>query len=88
MCWIENNFGLSVYPNPSSNETTISFVADNEDVSIVITDMSGKEVYSSVSSSVSGTAKVSVNTAEFNSGIYVVKLTSNNSVAIKNLIVK
>ncbi|MDG1842490.1 MAG: T9SS type A sorting domain-containing protein [Crocinitomicaceae bacterium] len=85
---VENNFGLSVYPNPSSNETTISFVADNEDVSIVITDMSGKEVYSSVSSSVSGTAKVSVNTAEFNSGVYVVKLTSNNSVAIKNLIVK
>mgnify|MGYP003948777787 CR=1 FL=1 len=85
---VESNFGLSVYPNPSSEETTISFVADNEDVSIVITDMAGKEVYSSVSKSSVGTRNISINTSNFNGGVYVIKLSSNNSVAIKNLIVK
>ena len=85
---VENNFGLTVYPNPSSNETNVSFVADNEEVSIVITDMAGKEVYSSVSEASVGNRNVAINTSVFNSGVYVIKLSSNNSVAIKNLIVK
>ena len=79
---VENNFGLSVYPNPSSNETTISFVADNEDVSNCNYEYVRKRSLFFCFFFCFRTAKVSVNT-EFNSGVYVVKLTSNNSVAIK-----
>ena len=85
---IENNFDLSVYPNPTSDKANISFIAENEDVTIVITDLAGKEVYTTTSKSSAGVRDISVNTANFNSGVYVIKLTSNNSIAIKNLIVK
>ena len=85
---IENNFDLSVYPNPTSDEANISFTAENEDVTIVITDLAGKEVYTTTSKSSAGVRDITVNTANFNSGVYVIKLTSNNAIAIKNLIVK
>jgi hypothetical protein len=85
---IENNFDVSVYPNPTSEEANISFTAENEDVTIVITDLAGKEVYTTTSKSSVGVRDITVNTANFNSGVYVIKLTSNNAIAIKNLIVK
>jgi len=80
---------LSVYPNPANTSATISFdVANGTEVSVNVTDLSGKVVYSNNLGSVKGAQKVSLNTEVLNSGVYMVNVTMNGAVSTKKLVVK
>jgi hypothetical protein len=80
---------LSVYPNPANTSATVSFdVANGAEVSVNVTDLSGKVVYTNVLGSVKGTQKVTLNTEVLNSGIYMVNVTMNGAVSTKKLVVK
>lgn len=80
---------LSVYPNPSNASTTVSFdVKGDAEVSVNVTDLSGKVVYASNLGSVKGAQKVNINTESLNSGIYMVNVNMNGTVSTTKLVVK
>jgi len=86
---VENTSKLTVYPNPANTSATVSFdVANGTEVSVNVTDLSGKVVYSNNLGSVKGAQKVSLNTEVLNSGVYMVNVTMNGAVSTKKLVVK
>lgn len=77
---------VSVYPNPSTGNFTLKFLNDyNQNVSISIYDMTGKEVKNLGSNTYEqGINSVSVENINLIKGIYFVKLTAENySTSIK-----
>ena len=80
---------LSVYPNPANTTATVSFdVANGAEVSVNVTDLSGKVVYANNLGSVKGAQKVTLNTEALTSGVYMVNVTMNGAVSTKKLVVK
>lgn len=87
---INENISTSVYPNPANLTTTISFnLHSNSDININITDINGKVVFSNNLSNVeNGAQKISINTEEFNAGVYNVNIKTNSSNTTKKLVIK
>ena len=80
---------FNVAPNPASGNATISLAGKTgSSVAISIVDITGKEVYSSVVSSLNGTATVDVNTSAFENGMYLVNVYSNGTKSSKKLVVR
>ena len=80
---------FNVAPNPASGTATISLAGKTgSTVAISIIDITGKEVYSSVVSSLNGTASVDVNTSAFGNGMYIVNVYSNGTKSSKKLVVR
>jgi len=75
---------MSVYPNPASDVTTVSFDANGADAVVVVTDLSGKVI--STMNTTTGTTEI--NTAAFAAGMYNVTVTSNNASATTKLVVR
>ena len=75
---------MSVYPNPATDKTIVSFEANGADAVVVVTDLSGKVV----STMNTTTGKAEINTAAFAAGMYNVTVTSNNTVATTKLVVR
>ena len=68
---------FSIYPNPSENETNISFnLNSNQNVLLSVFDYSGKQVFSQVVKAISGPNLVMYSTANLASGMYYLKLGS------------
>lgn len=85
---IENVSSFSVYPNPAKDNVSISYELKNEtSVKVQITDLSGKEIFVSKQGSKSGKNSVSVNTAAFANGVYVVNFITNNGVVTEKLVI-
>jgi hypothetical protein len=82
------NFGLNVYPNPAANETNVTITAENASVVVVLTDVSGKAVYSNNLGTVNGMKNLNINTTNFANGIYMVNVTSNGTVTTQKLVVR
>lgn len=82
---LSNNNNLFLYPNPTSNFTTIEFV-DMKNKSIVITDMNGKVVTSLASIS---SASLKLETDGLSKGAYFVNVKyENNSTSKAKLIIQ
>lgn len=80
---------VSIYPNPASEETNVSFSLENaSDVEVVVTDLSGKTVYSTtMDNAAAGQHNVVIPTDELSNGVYVVNYTAGNAVATEKLVV-
>jgi hypothetical protein len=75
---LSNNQGFSVYPNPTSNSFTVQFEALNaSELTIEITSVSGQRISSLSYPVASGSNSIFVDTTEFSSGIYFIKLLNN-----------
>lgn len=86
---IENNLGMSVYPNPTSTSATVAFALSNESaVTLSVTDLSGKVVFSNALGTVIGAQKVTVNTDSLTSGVYMVNVSVDGTVSTQKLIVR
>ena len=86
---VEGSSVLSVYPNPAEGSANVSFdVKGSADVTLNVTDLSGKVVYTNDLGSVKGAQKVTLNTEVLNNGIYFVNVNMNGSVSTKKLVVK
>ncbi len=82
-----NSFNVS--PNPVAGSATIALSGKaGADATISIVDVTGKEVYNTLVSSLNGTATVEVNTAAFGNGMYLVNVYSNGTKSSKKLIVR
>ena len=86
---IENTVSFSIYPNPSVEQTAVSFELANQSlVSINVTDLSGKVVFAQELGTVSGMQNVNINTEALNSGVYMVNLSIDGAVSTEKLVVK
>lgn len=86
---IPNEFSLSQnYPNPFNPETKIRFALPNAGfVSLKIYDIIGREVASIVNENLSsGIHEVNFDAKELDSGVYVYRITSNNFVDSKKML--
>lgn len=89
---IANN-GLSfanIKPNPTTGETTISYNVDNSsNIAVKVLDITGKVVYQVNQGMVNaGTHSLTFDAANLTSGVYYVRVTSDNSQITKKLIKK
>lgn len=84
------SFSLNVFPNPASDQAKVSFELKNaSDVTVNVTDLSGKVVYSNaMGNTAAGKHSVDINTAQLAGGIYTVNFRSNSSIVTKKLVVK
>ncbi|MGB6038029.1 MAG: T9SS type A sorting domain-containing protein, partial [Cryomorphaceae bacterium] len=71
---------LSVYPNPTNDITTISFVSDQSDkLTLRVTDLTGKVIEEKILSSSVGQQKIQVDLSEFPQGLYLIGLEQSGS---------
>jgi para-nitrobenzyl esterase len=78
---------FSVYPNPASTSFYVDVPSNEWNWNISVLNMLGQEI--TTAQMVAGENRVMINTSDFNSGIYMVKLTSKDGKeAIKKVIVK
>ena len=75
--------GVSLYPNPSDDNVTVAFNLENtEAVTVTVYDNQGKAVITTVRNDLSaGANKVSFNTTNLTSGIYVVEVATSTKVS-------
>jgi hypothetical protein len=80
----------NLFPNPTTNSTTLNYDLNAAtDVTVSVTDVTGKAVYSNtVTNQAIGAHSLEINAKEFNSGIYFVNLTSAGSTVTRKLIKK
>lgn len=80
---------VSVYPNPATGMATIAMtLADNEHVTIMLTDLQGREVMPKIERHMkAGEQKLSINTESLSPGIYFVQLTCGGQIARTKLTV-
>lgn len=68
---------FSIYPNPSYGNVNITFNEKMKNATLSVVDVSGKIIFNSpVSNTVAGTT-ISINTSDFSSGVYFVKVSSD-----------
>jgi hypothetical protein len=89
----ENNNTISVsnmFPNPTSGSTAVNYtLANASKVSINVVDVAGKLVYSSTEGTqVAGKHTSTIDASSFNTGVYYVTITTNDSQVTKKLIKK
>jgi len=75
---------LNLFPNPVTNNLTISLCSPNKNVELTITDIAGKIVYTTASTE---TQMLEVNTKGFDEGVYAVQIKTADFMATKKLIV-
>ena len=81
---------FTVYPNPSHGNTNIIYtpLGSTSNLTLTITDITGKEIQSNVVDSSAGLKAYSIDCSNWHSGIYLVSLKSDQKVVTKKLIVK
>ena len=77
-----NNERLSIYPNPTSSTVTITGDLINSQSSIVLYDISGREVYSEQLVNQSAVIDLS----SYRTGVYLLKVNSNGSSTVRKLV--
>ena len=80
---IEISDNISLSPNPSSGKTNLSLPALTENVSVTISDLSGKIVQRLVASN----SVTEINTEELSEGLYYVSFLYQNKSVIRKLVV-
>ena len=74
--------GLSVYPNPASGDRIYITTKYNDDKEITIYDVLGKKVLQTILSS------KELNISSLTSGVYIIQIKEDDSIATRKLIVK
>jgi len=76
----------TVYPNPATDLTNIEFnVTSASDVTVQVINTLGQVVYTNYMGEVNGTQKVTVNTTDFEAGMYLINITVNGNVMTKRV---
>lgn len=81
----ENKNLFRVYPNPVSDEINIETnQTNNDEVKITITELSGKVVYSNSYHQ----NKITIDTNQFNQGIYLITVITNDNIQVQKIIIR
>lgn len=79
---------ISVYPNPARDVVNISVDTEGESQELMMIDIQGRIVYSTLLSGEENEQKVSVSTENMAPGTYIIKILSNKGTATQKVIVK
>jgi hypothetical protein len=83
-----NGAAISVYPNPADNQFQIAFEGfKSETVSIKILDNSGREVMAMTNDVVTNPVQI-VNASNFQSGVYIIHVSSETESFFQKVIIK
>jgi PKD repeat protein len=87
---IENISSISLYPNPLSNEATLEFsLAENAEVKVMLFDLTGNVVYSTVQKFGAGSNKLMIDASEIPNGMYFTRIVTDNvSKTLKTSVIK
>ncbi len=84
---IQGLTSMGLYPNPVTSELNLEFISEqNLNVSIDIFDTMGRKVYSSDGFNINGIVNKSVNTSNFSSGTYFVRINSEGAIATQKFV--
>lgn len=72
---------LSVYPNPTNAEANVVFTANNTAATITVTNLAGQTVYTNDLGVVNGEQNIAIDASNFQSGMYIVNIVTENGVA-------
>ena len=75
---------ILLYPNPATNNLTLSLGSNNKNVEVTISDITGEIIYTTTATA---SQKIEVNTNIFAVGIYVVQIQTANFIETKKLII-
>lgn len=83
---VSKNISYTIYPNPASDIINIDFniIKGEGPIRIIINDMAGKQVYSSMTNELNNT----ISTSSWSKGIYMVNIVSNGNIATEKIIVQ
>lgn len=87
----ENYFGkgIEIYPNPATDMTMVSIAnIDNENVTMQIFDIQGKMVAERNYGELNGSMQLPINTVDFESGMYTIKLMIGEKLQTEKLIIE
>ena len=85
---LANNVDLQLYPNPANNQITAKFtLTGNSNVTIDVTDLSGKTLQEVIHGSLSGNQQITVNTQNLSSGMYFLRVTDGENVSVNKFTV-
>jgi hypothetical protein len=85
---VNNNLGLSIFPNPNLGEFTISFYSEiKSNYKIEIYSSLGQQVYLKVVNEFKGSYSKQINLSEFGKGVYTIKITNSKFETNKKIIV-
>jgi len=77
----ENQTVWTIFPNPVNESVTISYLPIGS--TVTVTDITGKTIYRSVIND----EQTTINTADFENGVYIIKTTNNGAVSNKKFVV-
>jgi hypothetical protein len=81
--------GVTVYPNPTSGSFTIAIANANfNEITVNITDIQGKVVFSETDNNVSADYNKQINLESLAKGIYYIKMTTGTDMKISKLIIQ
>jgi hypothetical protein len=86
----EKGYSISNYPNPFKDNTNINFsIKEKADVTIVISDMYGKEIQTLLTNAgyEKGNYTIQLNNSKLASGIYYCQLKANEIIKTNKLVV-
>jgi hypothetical protein len=80
---------FGIYPNPADKQINISFGENiTGTASVVISDMTGRVVYSEVYNDVRSSQVQPINSLGFKEGMYLLRVTSGENTAIRKIMIK
>ncbi|WP_341905481.1 T9SS type A sorting domain-containing protein [Fluviicola taffensis] len=80
---------VQVYPNPATTSVSISLqLAEQSDVTISVTDVSGKEISSRNYGQLNGSSIITINTSNTPAGVYFVNVKMDNAITQKKVIIQ
>jgi chitinase len=81
---LAKNINFEMFPNPASDQVNVTFdLAEKSTVNLEIYSVDGRLVYQLASGTFQGQTKLSIPTKEFNSGIYILKLSTNSDMVVR-----
>jgi hypothetical protein len=85
----ENSMNINVYPNPAKDVANVNFeLENNSDVTLTISDLSGKVVFTTTENNVAaGKNSIVVSTAGFANGVYTYSFVAGNVVVTEKLVI-
>jgi hypothetical protein len=83
-----NNILLQVYPNPAHNTTSVYAQKELSEVEIILADISGKIIYHNYYNSIEVGQHVDVPVQHLVTGVYVLKVISDQGIKTEKLVVK
>jgi GH18 family chitinase len=78
------SINFEMFPNPASEQVNVTFdLAEKSNVNLEIYSVDGRLVYQLASGTFQGQTKLAIPTKEFNSGIYILKLSTATEVVVR-----